>query len=77
MEDIRDCVEYVKLLFRKEIFYQALRYDLSIEEIDYNIKMALSLLNEIDKLDDDTLIEVTYNPMGCYQYKIIGDDENE
>lgn len=78
MEDImRDCVLVVRDTFRKEISYQALNYDLDTEEITYNIELILTLLNELDKLDDDTLIEVFYNPMGLYQYKIVGDDENE
>ena len=80
MEDrIVDIVHNVRDMFRKEISYQALNYELSADEITYNIELCLTLLNEIDELSYDTMIEVTYNPMGLYQYRIIenGDDENE
>ena len=78
MEDIiKDYVLVVRDTFRKEISNQALNYDLDTEEITYNIELILTLLNELDKLDDDILIEVFYNPMGLYQYKIIEEGDND
>lgn len=77
MEDImRDYVHVVRDTFRKEISHQALNYDLDTEEITYNIELILTFLNELDKLDDNTFIEVFYNPMGLYQGVVIeGDGE--
>lgn len=78
MEDIiRDYVKNIKKIFREEVSNQAKDVFVGIEELTYNVELFLTLLNELDKLDDDTFIEVFYNPMGLYQYKIIGDDENE
>lgn len=78
MEDImRGYVIVVQDTFRKEISHQALNYDLDTEEITYNIELILTLLNELDKLDDNTFIEVFYNPMGLYQYKIIEEGDND
>ena len=60
---------------RKEISYQALNYDLDEEEITYNIRLILDLLEDIIELDNDTIIKVCYNPMGCLNYEIIKDNE--
>jgi hypothetical protein len=78
MEDImRDYVSVVRDKFRKEISYQALNYDLDTEEITYNIELILTFLNELDKLDDDTFIEVFYNPMGLYQGVVIEESDKD
>lgn len=65
-----DIVEHL----RNEISRQALDKDNNIEELYYNIKLILDLLedlaNEFTDLNEyeDTIIEVRYNPMGCYEY---------
>lgn len=70
METLINKVKSVKDTLRKEIQYQASTI-LGIDEITYNIELYLTLLNEIDKLDDNLVIKVTDNPMGCLQYEVI------
>lgn len=65
-----DIVEHL----RNEISRQALDKDCTILELANNVKLMINLLEELacDFTDlndyEDTIIEVRYNPMGCYQY---------
>lgn len=63
-------VKDIRKAYREEISHQALNYDLDEEEIKYNLDLILDLLVDIQNLEEDTLIEVIYNPMGSYQYII-------
>lgn len=63
-------VKDIRKAYREEISNQALNYDLDEEEIKYNLDLILDLLVNIQDLEEDTLIEVKYNPMGSYQYTI-------
>lgn len=63
-------VRDIRKTYREEISHQALNNDLDEEEIKYNINLILDLLVDIQDLEEDTLIEVKYNPMGSYQYTI-------
>lgn len=60
--------------YKQEMIDQINNGDLDIDELYYNIKLILDLLEDLSQeftdLNEyeDTIIEVKYNPMGCYQY---------
>lgn len=58
--------------FKDEIKLQLDDNTLSFEEIRYNTNLILELLENLEKdnnIVDSKKIEVTYNPMGNFQYK--------
>ena len=57
--------------YKQEMIDQINNGDSDIGEMKYNIGLIIDLLWDIKKdesLWEDTIIEVKYNPMGCYQY---------
>lgn len=54
--------------YRLEIKYQIENDDLDLEEQIYNIRLIIDLIEDLLKEFSETIIEVKYNPMGCYEY---------